>query len=84
MGRLLDDYAVIQAVDRHTSDAGKLDDDISIILEGVPPAFDKAKVIGELKKLNWRTNIQYMNQRERGMKEAYDNAVEIVEKGGAE
>ena len=41
---LISRKAVIETVDRHTTDDGKLDDDISVILEEVKTAFDKEKV----------------------------------------
>lgn len=40
----------IEAVDRHTREDGTLDDDITVILEEVMTAFDKEKVIMEMKK----------------------------------
>ena len=54
VNRMSDDLisreAVIEAVDRHTREDGTLDDDISVILEEVKTAFDKEKVIEELKE----------------------------------
>lgn len=47
---LISRKAVIKAVDRHTRDDGTLDDDISVILEEVKMAFDKEKVIEELRQ----------------------------------
>lgn len=95
MGRLIDDYAVIKAVDKHTNDDGTLDDDISIILEEVPTAFDKEKVIGELVELRqkeYKDNEDeeesidgeeiYDTGRSQGRFEAYHRAIQIVEKGG--
>ena len=46
---LISRKAVIAAVDRHTREDGTLDDDISVILEEVETAFDKEKVIEEIK-----------------------------------
>lgn len=97
MGRLLDDYAVIKAVDKHTNDDGTLDDDISIILEEVPTAFDKKKVIDDLVELRqeeYKDNEDeeesidseeiYDAGRSQGRFEAYHRAIQIVEKGGVE
>lgn len=93
MGRLLDDYAVIKAVDKHTNDDGTLDEDISIILEEVPIAFDKEKMIRELKEeLKLSDDEKKRCAREnplqfdsaKGYSNGIANAIEIVEKGGAE
>ena len=46
---LISRKAVIAAVDMHTREDGTLDDDISVILEEVETAFDKEKVIEEIK-----------------------------------
>ena len=46
---LISRKAVIEVVDKHTREDGTLDDDISVILEEVETAFDKEKVIEELK-----------------------------------
>ena len=70
---LISRKAVIESVDRHTRDDGTLDDDISVILEEVKTAFDKEKVIEELK-----TEGCIIDD------EAGNRAVEIVEKGGIE
>ncbi len=48
--RLIDESDVIKIVDRHTTEDGKLDDDISVILEEVKTAFNKEKVIEEIQK----------------------------------
>ena len=48
---LISRKAVIKAADRHTRDDGTLDDDISVILEEVKTAFDKGKVIDQIKIL---------------------------------
>ena len=79
---------VIETVDRHTRDDGTLDDDISIILEEVKTAFDKEKVIEELKaNMNSVQGISgqavtfmFSNGYYNGVKDA----IEIVEKGGGE
>ena len=91
---LISRKAVIEAVDKHTRDDGTLDEDISIILEEVKIAFDKEKVIGELRsyeKASYNTGIAraysgldnkaseyYQKSR------AYHRAIEIVERGGIE
>ena len=46
---LISRKAVVEAVDRHTGEDGTLDEDISVILEEVNTAFDKEKVIEEIK-----------------------------------
>jgi len=75
VNRMSDDLisreAVIEAVDRHTREDGTLDDDISVILEEVKTAFDKEKVIEELKEEGCIIDD-----------EAGNRAVEIIEKGG--
>ena len=45
---LISRKAVIQAVDKHTTEDGKLDDDISVILEEIPTAYDVDAVCEEL------------------------------------
>lgn len=87
---------VVKAVDRHTRDDGTLDDDISVILEEIKTAFDKEKVIKELKtRRDWHDiNEQPKNPRDtwevcdirerKGKWLAYNEAIEIVEKGGIE
>ena len=87
---------VVKAVDRHTRDDGTLDDDISVILEEIKTAFDKEKVIKELKtRRDWHDiNEQPKNPRDtwevcdirerKGKWLAYNETIEIVEKGGIE
>ena len=48
---LISRESVIKAVDRHTREDGTLDEDISVILEEVKTAFNKEKVIEEMKKM---------------------------------
>ena len=92
---LISRKAVIEAVDRHSRKDGTLDDDISVILEEVKPAFDKEKVIEELTELRqreYKDNEEeeesfdgeeiYDAGRSQGRFEAYHKAIEIVEKGG--
>ncbi|MBM6685457.1 hypothetical protein H9X90_05505 [Faecalicatena contorta] len=97
---LISRKAVIEAVDRHTRDDGTLDDDISVILEEVETAFDKEKVIEELKKCRDFYDINEEPSSNIGSKEyvqeccdirehkgkwiAYNTAIELVEKGGIE
>ena len=84
---LISRKAVIEAVDRHTREDGTLDDDISIILEEVKAAFDKKKVIEELKtkaedsRKYWS---EFNDEDAFGEMNAYIKAIEIVEKGGIE
>lgn len=86
MGRLLDDYAVIKAVDKHTNDDGTLDDDISIILEEVPTAFDKEKVINEIhiSSAGMAVNMNVSSGYAEGYIDAAKDIIEIIEKGGIE
>ena len=81
--RLVNVNDVIEAVDKHTREDGTLDDDISIILEEVETAFDKEKVIDELKSAE---NYLYVNGiRITNFKFIHTlTAIEIVEKGGIE
>ena len=91
---LISRKAVIEAVDRHTRDDGTLDDDISVILEEVETAFDKGKIIEELKsweKASHDAGIQStyaeLDNKASGYYQesrAYHRAIEIVEKGGIE
>lgn len=84
---LISRKAVIEAVDRHMREDGRLDDDISVILEEVKTAFDKEKVIEKLKeteeesKWYWR---EYDDEEEFGEMNAYHRAIKIVGKGGIE
>lgn len=55
---LISRKAVIKAVDKHTREDGTLDDDITCILEEVPIAFYKEKVINEIKK-KMEPSIEY-------------------------
>ena len=71
--RLVNVNDVIEAVDKHTREDGTLDEDISVILEEVETAFDKEKVIEELKEEGCIIDD-----------EAGNRAVKIVKKGGIE
>ena len=77
---LISRKAVIEAADRHTRDDGTLDDDISVILEEVETAFDKEKVIEELKQIS---KALFMAENFNGAA-CINKAIEIVEKGGIE
>ena len=86
---LISRKAVIESVDRHTRDDGTLDDDISVILEEVETAFDKEKVIEELKSAIG--DIHYTEDGSFNGKCIEDfefiqakTALELVEKGGIE
>lgn len=85
--RLMRDTDVIKAVDRHTMEDGTLDEDITVILEEVRTAFDKEKVIEELKSAIG--DIHYTEDGSFNGKCIEDfefiqakTALEIVEKGG--
>ena len=94
--RLLKESDVIRAIDKHTRENGTLDDDISVILEEAETAFDKEKVMDKLKHCRDYYDINEQPKkpfdhwecadiRERkGKWMAYDDAIEIVEKGGIE
>lgn len=71
---LISREAIIEAVDRHTREDGTLDNDITIILEEVKTAFDKGRVIEEIRNVPYGYyNVEVENE-----------IVEIVEKGGIE
>lgn len=76
--RLLKESDVIRAIDKHTREDGTLDDDISVILEEIRAAFDKEKVIEELKEVGQECN----ECNDTCGEGAIEYAVEIVEKGG--
>ena len=85
--RLIDESDVIKIVDNHTTEDGKLDDDISVILEEVKTAFDKENVIEELKECANESREYWYNYDEEqafGEVEAYCESIKIVEKGGIE
>lgn len=75
--RLLKESDVIRAIDKHTREDGTLDDDISVILEEIRAAFDKEKVIEELKEVGQECN----ECNDKCGEEAIEYAVEIAEKG---
>ena len=90
--RLVNVNDVIEAVDKHTREDETLDEDISVILEEVKTAFDKEKVIEELKEIATHS-ASCKNQCEFGIAEYFDymgaevahkTTIEIVEKGGIE
>lgn len=98
--RLVNVNDVIEAVDKHTREDETLDEDISVILEEVKTAFDKEKIIEELKKCRDFYDINEEPSSNIGSKEyvqeccdirehkgkwiAYNTAIELVEKGGIE
>ena len=89
--RLIDEADVVKAIDNHTQPDGTLDDDISCILEEVPTAFDKEKVIDKLEKLRVGYFLCIANTGDEKLDCAYENVgnaldkvFEIVEKGGIE
>ena len=77
---LISRKAVIETVDKHTREDGTLDDDISIILEEVKTAFDKEKMIGELKE----AEQSCLEDNDTCGVEAIEYAIDIVDKGGIE
>lgn len=81
MGRLIDEDAVIKAIDKHTRDDGVLDDDISVILEEIQTAFYKEKVKAELKN---EIELVVKDYPLHGRYIKKNRAIEIVEKGGTE
>ena len=68
---LISRKAVVEAVDRHTREDGTFDDDITVILEEVKTAFDKEKVIDQLKEEGCIIDDESGNR-----------AIEIIKKGG--
>lgn len=89
--RLVNVNDVIEAIDKHTREDETLDEDISVILEEVKTAFDKEKVIEELKcecdnrLKNWEENLFWNeNRKEEGVINGLSMAITIVEKGGIE
>ena len=86
---LISRKAVIKAVDRHTMEDGTLDDDISVILEEVETAFDKEKVIEELKSAIGDIHCTEDGSFNGKCIEDFEfiqakTALELVEKGGIE
>lgn len=72
---LISRSAAIKAVDRHTTEDGKLDEDISVILEEIPTAYDVDEVCQEIKRMMFEeASIE-------GIKIA-NKAIEIVRNGG--
>lgn len=78
---LISRKAVIEAVDRHTKEDGTLDDDISAILEEVNTAFNKEKVLQELKG---GVTLLIHGPMLSGKYIKKEIAINIVEKGGIE
>ena len=81
---LISRKAVIEAVDRHTREDGTLDDDISVILEEVKTAFDKEKVIEEIKLITagYVLNCNYTSEYVQGFIDMSKKIIETIEKGG--
>lgn len=84
--RLIDESDVIKIIDKHTTDDGKLDDDISVILEEVKTAFDKEKVMNEIQEYKedaeeWAKNPVENADEFWTYADAYKRCLEIVEKG---
>lgn len=85
--RLVNVNDVIEAVDKHTRENETLDDDISVILEEVETAFDKEKVIEELRSeaSRWHeSGVEFKDENEKGVAAGFRFATHIVEKGGIE
>ena len=89
--RLLKESDVICAVDEHTMEDGTLEDDISVILEDVKTAFDKEKVIEELRQeaiygLGIQEEKFYTDEGEYSSycSISFSQAKRIIEKGGIE
>ena len=78
---LISREAIIEAVDRHTREDGTLDDDITIILEEVKTAFDKGRVIEQLRRCRV---YQFQGTLPDGRVCHFSDVIEIVEKGGIE
>lgn len=86
---LISRESVIKAVDRHTREDGTLDEDISVIMEEVKTAFNKEKVIEEIKEYKedaekWANKSIENADEFYTYVDAYKNCLEIVEKGGVE
>lgn len=86
---LISRESVIKAVDRHTREDGTLDEDISVILEEVKTAFNKEKVMNEIKEYKedaekWANKSIENADEFYTYVDAYKNCLEIVEKGGVE
>lgn len=79
---LISRKAVIEVVDRHTREDGTLDEDISVILEEVETAFDKEKVIEEIREKVSDCYLEYCGKYNNCLQCRADEAVKIVEKGG--
>lgn len=83
--RLIDESDVIRAVDKHTTDDDKLDEDISVILEEVKTAFDKKKVIEKLisEAQTWyERGVEFEHENEKNIAAGFRLATHIVERGG--
>lgn len=78
---LISRKSVIQAVDRHTTEDGKLDEGISVILEDIQTTYDVDVVCKELDKAS-----DYYETEEQGKEHVQmvnlADAIEIVRNGG--
>ena len=83
---LISRKAVIETVDRHTGEDGTLDEDISVILEEVNTAFDKEKVIEEIKIITagYVLNCNYTLDYVQGFIDMSRKIIKNIEKGGIE
>lgn len=83
MGRLVDVEEVIRAVDRHTKNESEvvLDEDITIILEEIPTAYDVEKIVAKLEE-QAEENQKYWNEFDDedsyGAMNAYLHSIKIV------
>lgn len=80
-GNLISRKAVIQVVDKHTTEDGKLDDDISVILEKIPTAYDVDAVCKNLDKASDYYETDEQGKEHVQMVNLID-AIEIVRNGG--
>ena len=80
--RLVNVNDVIEAVDKHTREDEKLDEDISVILEEVKTAFDKERVIEEIREKVSDCYLEYCGKYNNCLQCRADEAVKLVEKGG--
>lgn len=72
-------YDVIKAVDKHTTEDGKLDEDISVILEEVETVFDKQNVLDQIER---QSKLYSLSDRDCEFAIPQNIALEIVKNGG--
>ena len=70
---------VIKAVDKHTTDDGKLDEDISVILEEVETVFDKQNVLDQIER---QSKLYSLSDRDCEFAIPQNITLEIVKNGG--